>query len=147
MIKGELLQTYGGFTCKVPAIIIQNVIVSDLIGNVFPDPLDALIDTGADRTVVPMRICRELQLKILDRPLVRGFDEQAKLCPIYWVNLKIEGVGDIALKAFGVQRKSILLGRDFLENMLMIMDNRDLNYSVGVSKRWKILWFKLIGVL
>lgn len=147
MITGDLLRTYGGFTCENPAIVIQNVIVGDLIGNVFPDPLDALIDTGADMTVVPMRICTDLQLNILDRPRVRGFDEQVKRCPIYWICLKIEGFGDIALKAFGVQRKSILLGRDFLKSMLLVMDSRALKYGVGAGKQWKTLWLKLAGVM
>jgi len=147
MIKGEFLQIYGGFTCQNPAIVIQNVIVGDLLGNAFPEPQDALIDTGADRTVVPIKICRNLRLRILGRPYVRGFDEQEQQCSIYWACLKIEGVGDIPLKVFGVNRRSILLGRDFLKSMLLVMDDRSSKFGISISKQWKTLLLKSLRTL
>lgn len=147
MIKGGFLHRYGDSRQENPAIVIQNIRVGDLVGNVFPEYFDGLIDTGADKSVVPLRICTNLQLKIRDRFRVSGFDGEIKLCPTYLVYLKVKGIGDIPLQVFSVHRKSILLGRDFLKNMLLVMDSRSSKYGFGKSTYWRTLCLKLQGLL
>jgi len=147
MMKGSLSHQYGNSINENPAVVVKNVRVSDLLGNIFPDTFDALVDTGADKSVIPLRICNLLGLPILDSAPAVGFDGTVRQCSIYWVYFKVEGIDDIPLKVFAVHRRSILIGRDFLRNMLLAMDNRALNFGLAPGTQWKSLLLKLIGVL
>ena len=147
MIRGNLLMRYGGNTQENAALVIQNVMIGDLIGNVFPEPLDGLVDTGADRSAVPLRICSALKLEILNRLRVVGFDGRVKECSSYLVYIKIKPFGDVPLEVFGVERTSVLLGRDYLKSMLLIMDKRVQKYGLGASARWKTTWIRLMSLL
>lgn len=146
-MKGVLSRQYGYLTCENPAVVIKNVIVSDLLGNVFPESFDGLVDTGADRSVIPLRICDALGLPILEFSSAVGFDGTVSQRSIHWAYFKIEGIDDMPLKVFVVPRRSILLGRDFLRSMLLIMDNSPAKYAVCPSTQWKTFLLKLVGAL
>jgi len=147
MIKERLSTTFGSNIKENAAIVIQNVSIGDLIGNVYPAFFEGLIDTGADRSVIPMTICKDLKLKIHDQLKVVGFDGKARECTSYLVYVKVETIGDVPLQVFGVERKGVLLGRDFLKNMLLVMDSRVQKYGLGISARWKTTCLRLMGIL
>ena len=142
MINGQLSETCGNRTLPVAAPIVSSVQIRDLAGNPHPQYWSALIDTGADTTVVPLAACKELGLAPRDWRYARGYDHgaQPRRTPRYYVRVEIPEVGDFPLLAFGVQRSYLLLGRDFLAGLLLLVD--------GESSHWKLgrrsLWTRLV---
>ena len=82
MIRGGLLRKYGDSRHENPAAVIQNISVSDLKGNFSPEPFDGLIDTGCDKSVIPLHVCEVLKLRLFNNVCVYGFDKKIKKCPL-----------------------------------------------------------------
>ncbi len=130
MITGKLSQKCGLFRHENPALVIYNIRVRDLSGYIFPEPLDGLVDTGADQSAIPQVIRTRLGLSITGFKNVRGFDNMEKTWPVCRVYFIVEGVGKIPLNVFVTSRSYILLGRDFLRKMLLVMDNKISQYAL-----------------
>ncbi len=133
MNHGKLSKTSSTCVYNEPAAVIENITVCDLPGNKHPDPWSGMVDTGADRTVVPLTICEYLGLSPSDMRRPRGFDSQAPLrdIPLYYVQVRVSGIGDVRLLAYGVPRSNLLLGRDFLRGLVLLMDNKRLLWQIG----------------
>jgi len=124
MIRAALGTVCGGETYEPPAPIVRGVRIWDLTGSVHPQVWDGLVDTAGDRTVIPLAVCRDLNLAARDKRSTKGFDRQAKasLLPRYYVRVGVEDIGEVSLLVYGVERPSVLLGRDFLSGLLLLMD-------------------------
>lgn len=72
--------------------------------------LPFLVDTGADITVIPARLARELQLPVVGETAIQGATGKAARVPIYRAEL---GVGNMTLSAqVAALGREMLLGRD-----------------------------------
>ncbi|MFH1740229.1 MAG: hypothetical protein ABIH23_14570 [bacterium] len=94
-----------------------------------------LADTGASRTIVPLLACHELNLAPRDWRRPSGFDPQSprRPIPLYYVRIGIAGIGDMPLHAYAVERSNILLGRDFLSDLVLLIDGRSSTWQLGRS--------------
>jgi predicted aspartyl protease len=80
----------------------------------------ALIDTGADCSVIPARVARLLKLPIVDKASVRGFAGDPEQRPIFAARLRIgETILLARLLAIGTEP---LLGRDILNQLVVRID-------------------------
>ena len=133
MIHGKLCKTCGACVYNEPAVVVGGIRVCDLTGNEHPEQWSGVIDTGADRTVVPLTICEGLGLSPSDKRRPSGFDPQAPLrdIPLYYVRVRVGGMGDVKLLVYGVPRSNLLLGRDFLRGSVLLVDNKRLFWQVG----------------
>lgn len=147
MLKGILSLECGNVKYTNPAAVIESIKVSDLKGNEFYSPLPGLIDTGCDRSAVPLDICTSLRLPLYRKILLAGFDSKVDLYPTYLVYLKVEDMNDVPFEVCGVKRKNVLLGRDFLKNMLLVVSSKTSAYAISENSRWKTLCLKLIRAL
>lgn len=86
-------------------------------------PIAAFVDTGADATIVPLSIVRELQAGVVTFKTVRGYAGGRRTVRTYLVDVEIgpftlpgvEIVGDTAAD-------EILLGRDVLNKLRLLLD-------------------------
>ena len=147
MLKGILSLECGNVKYTNPAAVIESIKVSDLKGNEFYSPLPGLIDTGCDKSAVPLDICTSLRLPLYREILLTGFDRKVGLYPTYLVYLKVEDMNDVPLEVCGVKRKSVLLGRDFLKEMLLVFSCRASVYTISKDTWAKTLCLKLIRAL
>jgi len=122
----------GGVTLSPQALVVSGVRISDLAGNQQAKRWDGLIDTGADRTAVPLAACHDLKLSPRDWRAVRGFDpeSQPREFPLYYVGVAAKGVGRLKLLAYGVEKSYVLLGRDFISGITLLFD--------GAHSRWQM---------
>ncbi len=136
----------GSYKFNNPAPVVHSVSVSDLLGTTHPQRWDALVDTGADRSAVPLTICEQLQIKPCDWRKPWGFDPRAPRPrrPLYWVRIVVTGVGDIPLKAYGIDRSDILLGRDFLSALLLVVDSPGSRWRIRRVSRWAQLCLRFL---
>lgn len=133
MISHSLSKQCGSSRYNISAPVIRNVLVSDLAGNRHPEPWEGLIDTGADRSVIPITICQQLQLGARDLRRPRGFDPHAptRELPRYYVRLNVKKLGEFTLLVYGIARSNILLGRDFLSELVFLFDSSNEHYTLG----------------
>jgi predicted aspartyl protease len=85
-------------------------------------PVDALIDTGADGTLVPQGLIDELGAPLVDQIHVRSQWGEARLANLYTVDL---GISDFRLPTIEVVADAgteIILGRDVLNRLSILLD-------------------------
>lgn len=91
--------------------------------------LTALIDSGADITVIPERIISQLKLRRVDSALASGFGKGVIEATVYAAILSVEGI--LKPKIYRVLSWSenyVLLGRDLLNQLITVLNgpNEDL---------------------
>jgi predicted aspartyl protease len=82
----------------------------------------AKLDTGADRTCVPVQLVDKLGVPCKDKERFTGFDGKEVRLPVYIVSLRVLGREFPELLVAGVLRDHVLLGRDVLNGMLLSLD-------------------------
>ncbi len=86
-------------------------------------PLPVFVDTGADATIVPIAIVRQLRAGVVTLKTVRGYAGGRRTVRTYLVDIEVgpfmlpgvEIVGDDATE-------EILLGRDVLNKLRLLLD-------------------------
>ena len=82
----------------------------------------ALIDSGADMSVVPARVARQIALVPKGIVQVRGYrEEEAEPRPEYFVRISYER-HVVELPVVGDECTEVLLGRDFLGHLVIRLD-------------------------
>jgi len=131
MIRTQL--TANSRNLAPPAPLLSGLVIADLAGGDHPDRYVGMIDTGADRTVVPLRACQDLSLTPRDWKSPGGFDPIApkRKIPLYYVTIRLEGVTDVPLLAYAVEQDMLLLGRDFLAGLVFVSDGALSEFVLG----------------
>ncbi len=135
MIRGWLTGQCGGRFLGAPAPVVVGVVVGALDGRPHPRAWEGLIDTGAYRSVVPREICDELGLVPREWREPAGFDPGAPVrpSPVYFLVACLPGIGDVRLKAYGVPKSYLVLGRDLLQGLSFCMDGPRRTWSLVSS--------------
>ena len=86
-------------------------------------PLKALVDTGADVTIVPARFIEPLGLQIDNRKALRSPWGERRLVNIYLLDV---GVGDLRLPLIEIvaddRGNEVILGRNVLNRLVIVLD-------------------------
>lgn len=148
MIRKALASVCGADSYSTPGPVVTGVSISDLAGNMHRQDWDGLVDTGAERTVVPLAACHELRLAPRDWRSPRGFDPQAERSrlPRYYVRLRVQGIGDLTLLTYAVARSNVLLGRDFLSGLVFLFDGELSRWKAGRHTAWTRLVCGLLAL-
>ena len=87
-------------------------------------PLTAIVDTGADGTLVPMQIVRRLpSLLALDRKTLRSQWGEPRVVRTCWVDVGIAGVRLPAIEIVAdTQGGEVILGRNVLNRLKILLD-------------------------
>lgn len=93
--------------------------------------LHALVDTGADCTLVPFHVARALRLPVVDETSIEGIASEARRVMVHAARLEFAGVECLArVVAFG---QEAILGRDLLNSTVTRLDGPRLSLSFGPS--------------
>ncbi len=91
----------------------------------------ALIDTGADLTVIPGRLVDDLGLIPFDSVSAIGFGGQLLALPTYMVVVCIRGLNPITIKVLASYDEHYsLLGRDVLNRFRLSLDGPNLAFDL-----------------
>ncbi len=81
----------------------------------------ALIDSGADITVIPKWAAQQLQLRYVDEVLASGYDGVTKKTFVYTVKIIFDNLGDFIIKTILSDNDHILIGRDILNKFSLFL--------------------------
>jgi predicted aspartyl protease len=102
-----------------PVALILSVKISPLGGSSNRD-VSAKIDTGADITVVPKELVKQLGLPPRGVIYAKGaFDTQAKAQPTFFITLSINDVFSFEVEVLSSERNNLLVGRDVLNQIIL----------------------------
>lgn len=148
MIQRPLSMRCGSEMHNNALVVIEGVAVADMHGKAHPAKWDALIDTGADRSVVPMSACHDLGLSPHEWRSPAGFDPAAPRPkrPLYYVSVLVPGIEPAELSVYGVDRSCILLGMDFLSKLVLAVDSRTQTAQLGKTSILKSSLLRLLAI-
>jgi hypothetical protein len=114
-----------------PAPFVNVTLSCPQTGNRLTD-LPAQIDTGADRTVLPGRVVRQLGLVEDGRLLFQGFAAEVVELPIFLIEVHIHDLAPLMVRAaLGEHEPHILLDRDVLNAYRILLDGPQLAMEIG----------------
>jgi predicted aspartyl protease len=111
------------------------VVVCQVEGDAATATLDALIDTGADVTLVPVEHPQAVQADEIYTARLSGHWQQRRPVAVHLVDLEIDGQRLPAVEAIAdEQGDRILLGRNALSKLIVLLDGPDSQTDV-LAKR------------
>lgn len=81
----------------------------------------ALLDSGADMTVIPRWIAQQLQLKYVDEVCAYGYDGVPKETFVYSVKITFDNLGDFIIRTIVSDSEHIFIGRDILNKWSLFL--------------------------
>ena len=94
------------------------------------DDQKALIDSGASRTVIPEYLINKLNLVPAGEVDVEGYKEGKEKHLTYFVDVEFKGFNFSYTEVIAVKRKNVLLGRDILNQTILLLDGKKLSYDI-----------------
>lgn len=92
--------------------------------------LKGKIDTGADITVIPAKIVRDLNLLPVRIIKTRGYNGKISLKPMYLVNISIKEFKFDLVEVIAARREDILIGRNILNQLTIKLNGKQLNFEI-----------------
>ena len=149
MIRGRLSHRCANSSHKNPAIVVQGIRVSDLTGQTYRDAWDGLLDTGAGRSMIPDGIAAALALTPVGFAKLSPFDKALgnREYAEYDVHLSIPGIARlISLTVCASARSDVLLGRDFINMFMLLLDGPSTRWGLSHPSAYSRLLLFLLGL-
>jgi predicted aspartyl protease len=93
----------------------------------------ALLDTGAEVSVIPQQIVHELELSPYAEMVIEAFDGRRQRVNLYVVALEIAGTRLSLVRAIAYSTSYAILGRDVLNRFLTTLDGPHLSFEITAS--------------
>ena len=94
--------------------------------------MPALVDSGADRTVIPGKLVPELRLTALRTMFVGGLGNDPQKLSTYSVVVQIRGLQSIEVEVVAHDDEPfVLLGRDVLNQLRIVLDGPNQVLEIG----------------
>jgi len=96
------------------------------------EELDALLDSGADISAIPMELVRRLDLRRVDLIQVQGFGAEPREIPVFSAFMALRGEGERWIaRVIPWAEGYALLGRNVLNRWRLVLDGPALMTTTG----------------
>jgi hypothetical protein len=118
MIRGELVTKFAGRQLAHPALVIPGVTVRHPDGG--QQTAEALVDTGAERSVVAEHIAKSLRLREIGFGVGVSYTGARTEHPIVLCQIEIPGLATIPATPFSVPIRTAVDGRVANQDVIII---------------------------
>ncbi|NQS89309.1 retroviral-like aspartic protease family protein [Patescibacteria group bacterium] len=91
----------------------------------------ALLDSGADITVIPQWIAQQLQLKYVDEIEIIGYNGVKEQTYVYSVKIIFDNLGDLVIRTIASNSGYVLIGRDILNKWSLFLKGRSKIFEIS----------------
>lgn len=127
--KSPLVYPYDANNFNPPAPVLE-VSLSSPISQAEVIKIPAVLDSGADMTVIPQNIAQQLQLKYVDEISAVGYDGIAKKTFVYSIKIIFENIGDFIIRVITSDSGHMLVGRDILNKWSVFLKGRNKIFEI-----------------
>jgi len=132
MAKGPISVTYpyktDGFNPPAPVLEVSLSLPINP-GDIIKIP--ALLDSGADMTVIPRTVVQQLQLKYVDEIPAVGFDGNVKNTFVYSAKIIFDKLGEFIIRVITCENDHALIGRDILNKWSVFLKGREKVFEIS----------------
>ena len=115
MVKWNYSDRFGGELAPVVSVEIYDETPNEIA-------TDALIDPGADITVIPQNVIAELGPQKIGELEVGGYASEAETRSLYLVSISFNGKAFSHLPVISHDDDYVLIGRDILNRIFLTLD-------------------------
>ncbi len=128
--KSPLVYPYDANNFNPPAPVLGVSLSSPTSqGEVIKIP--AVLDSGADMTVIPQNIVQQLQLKYVDEISAVGYDGIVKKTFVYSTKIIFENIGDFIIRVITSDNDHALIGRDIINKWSVLLRGRNKIFEIS----------------
>lgn len=128
--KTPLVYPYDTNNFNPPAPVLEVSFSSPIPqGEIIKIP--ALLDSGADMTVIPQNIAQQLQLRYVDEIPAAGYDGIAKKVFVYSAKIIFDNLGDFIIRVITSNSGHALIGRDILNKWSVFLKGRNKIFEIS----------------
>lgn len=128
--KTPISYAYDEYNFNPPALVLEISLSAPFPSEGQTIKFTALLDSGADISVIPRQIARRLRLRYVNKITVAGFDGAPKTAFVYSVRIISDHLEDFIIQAITANSDHVLIGRDILNKWLLFLK--------GPSKKFEI---------
>ncbi len=91
----------------------------------------ALLDSGADITVIPQNIAQQLHLKYVDEISATGYNGITRKVFVYSAKIIFDNFGDFIIRVITSNSEHALVGRDILNRLSVFLKGRSKIFEIN----------------
>jgi len=124
---GRFRYNYSPGNPPAPGVLLN---LANPISGLEVRDVPALLDSGADLTVIPTRLIHALQVPQLDLIPIQGYDEQPVQAPTFSIRLQVRDFPPVDVEVVGADVKGAILGRDVFNRYFVILNGPHLSLEL-----------------
>lgn len=109
---------------RLPPVPEIEIVVNSPAGSPRPEILKMIVDSGADRTVLPLEVVKRMDLPFWDEGVIKDFSGKAHKVFFYTARITISTLEEHLIRIIALEGSHSLVGRDILNRYKVTLDGR-----------------------